>query len=256
MLISISKTDIMSLSRSPRMISFSGSSLQQTDEFKYLGSIFMQDSRHDRENGTQMQKANNTTALVSNSCHFWHAQISPWTPKPSWLTLFSCQHYFPANPDLSVPDLDSGKRPGETNHCMWDEMSVENYSYNWERHDQERDSQRNGWCNTHPPAHSAAVNQMVREPQENGCEPANLPGLLQEMLWKMSWRSTQKTEDIWCCWDPKDPWPVSHWSDMVSPWPLCAAPYNTCCCLLMRFWVLSVVVVVSSERSLLPSGQR
>ena len=53
-------TEVMSVSRKPETlnININGSNLKQVDEFKYLGSIFTEDGRLDREIETRCQKAN------------------------------------------------------------------------------------------------------------------------------------------------------------------------------------------------------
>ena len=56
--------------------------------------------------------------------------------------------------------------------------------YNQERYDQEGGSQINGWFNTHPPAHSAAVNQLFWSPHQNGGDSTRLTDLLEQMLQK------------------------------------------------------------------------
>ena len=60
MKISISKTEVMTASRNPSdlNIDINGAKLQQVKEFKYLGSIFTEDGRLEREIETRCQKAN------------------------------------------------------------------------------------------------------------------------------------------------------------------------------------------------------
>ena len=65
--ISISKTETMLVSRSPATnvsININDKPLQQVQEFKYLGSIFTEDGKLDREIETRCQKANNITFLI------------------------------------------------------------------------------------------------------------------------------------------------------------------------------------------------
>ena len=63
MKISISKTEVMTISRRPETpdVSINGSGLKKTHEFKYLGSIFSEDGRLDREIETRCQNANNVS---------------------------------------------------------------------------------------------------------------------------------------------------------------------------------------------------
>jgi hypothetical protein len=63
MRISIRKTEVMSVSRSPKPldITINGTPLKQSKEFKYLGSIFSEDGKLDREIETRVQKANNVS---------------------------------------------------------------------------------------------------------------------------------------------------------------------------------------------------
>ena len=60
MKISISKTEVMTVSRRPDKldININGSQLKQASEFKYLGSIFTENGKLDREIETRCQKAN------------------------------------------------------------------------------------------------------------------------------------------------------------------------------------------------------
>ena len=60
MRISVGKTEVMSVSRVPEQldIKINGTQLKQTSDFKYLGSIFSQDGRLDREIESRCQKAN------------------------------------------------------------------------------------------------------------------------------------------------------------------------------------------------------
>ena len=63
MKISIAKTEVMKVSRNPGQLNIviDGTQLQQTVEFKYLGSIFTQDGRMDREIESRIMKANAVT---------------------------------------------------------------------------------------------------------------------------------------------------------------------------------------------------
>ena len=63
MKISISKTETMKVSRTPGNLSISinGTPLKQVSEFKYLGSIFSEDGRLNREIETRIQKANSVS---------------------------------------------------------------------------------------------------------------------------------------------------------------------------------------------------
>jgi len=63
MKISLQKTESMVVSRSPKIadISINDTTLHQTREFKYLGSIFTEDGSMNREIETRCQKANNVT---------------------------------------------------------------------------------------------------------------------------------------------------------------------------------------------------
>ncbi|XP_076059484.1 uncharacterized protein LOC143036121 [Oratosquilla oratoria] len=63
MKISISKTETMKVSRTPSnlKISIDGTPLKQVSEFKYLGSIFTEDGRLNREIETRVQKANSVS---------------------------------------------------------------------------------------------------------------------------------------------------------------------------------------------------
>ena len=60
MKVSISKTETMAVCREPQTlgIDINGTELKQTPEFKYLGSIFAENARMDREIETRCQKAN------------------------------------------------------------------------------------------------------------------------------------------------------------------------------------------------------
>ena len=60
MKISVSKTEVMTVSRRPEKldININGTQLKQADEFKYLGSIFMENGKLDREIESRCQKAN------------------------------------------------------------------------------------------------------------------------------------------------------------------------------------------------------
>ncbi|XP_076464091.1 uncharacterized protein LOC143296164 [Babylonia areolata] len=59
MKISVSKTEVMTVSRRPEKpdISINGTQLKQASEFKYLGSIFTESGKLDREIETRCQKA-------------------------------------------------------------------------------------------------------------------------------------------------------------------------------------------------------
>ncbi|XP_076058577.1 uncharacterized protein LOC143035594 [Oratosquilla oratoria] len=63
MKISISKTETMKVSRTlgNLKISIDGTPLKQDSEFKYLGSIFTEDGRLNREIKTKVQKANSVS---------------------------------------------------------------------------------------------------------------------------------------------------------------------------------------------------
>ncbi|KAI8516720.1 hypothetical protein Bbelb_053010 [Branchiostoma belcheri] len=63
MKISIGKTEAMSVGRCPEKleITVNGQPLKQTTEFKYLGSIFTEDGKMDREIETRIQKANSVS---------------------------------------------------------------------------------------------------------------------------------------------------------------------------------------------------
>ncbi|XP_076038728.1 uncharacterized protein LOC143023941 [Oratosquilla oratoria] len=63
MKISISKIETMKVSRTPSnlKISIDGNPLKQVSEFKYLGSIFTEDGRLNREIETRVQKANSVS---------------------------------------------------------------------------------------------------------------------------------------------------------------------------------------------------
>ena len=60
MRISIEKTEVMCIGRDQKVVTteIQGKRLKQVDEFKYLGSIFTQDGKMDREIETRVQKAN------------------------------------------------------------------------------------------------------------------------------------------------------------------------------------------------------
>ncbi|XP_076451221.1 uncharacterized protein LOC143287162 [Babylonia areolata] len=60
MKISVSKTEVMTVSRRPEKldISINGTQLKQASELKYLGSIFTEIGKLDRETETRCQKAN------------------------------------------------------------------------------------------------------------------------------------------------------------------------------------------------------
>ena len=66
MKISIGKTEVMSVGRSPENldITIKGEQLKQAREFKYLGSVFTEDGKLDREIETCVQKA---TALSATN---------------------------------------------------------------------------------------------------------------------------------------------------------------------------------------------
>ena len=60
MKISTSKTEVMTVSKRPDKldININGTQLKQTNEFKYLGSMFTENGKLDREIETRCQKAN------------------------------------------------------------------------------------------------------------------------------------------------------------------------------------------------------
>lgn len=60
MRISINKTEVMTVSRTPEKleINISRVQLKQSNDFKYLGSIFTDNGKLDREIETHCQKAN------------------------------------------------------------------------------------------------------------------------------------------------------------------------------------------------------
>ncbi|XP_076438844.1 uncharacterized protein LOC143277815 [Babylonia areolata] len=68
MKISVSKTEVMTVSRRPETldISISGTQLKQASEFKYLGSIFTESGKLDREIETRCQKANAVAPLLKH----------------------------------------------------------------------------------------------------------------------------------------------------------------------------------------------
>jgi len=68
MKISITKTEVMSVSRNPGKldININGTQLKQTKEFKYLGSLFTEDGKLDREIETRCQKANTVSYQLTN----------------------------------------------------------------------------------------------------------------------------------------------------------------------------------------------
>jgi len=61
--ISIIKTEVMTVSRTPKTldITINNTALKQSKEFKYLGSIFTDDGKLDREIETRVQKANSVS---------------------------------------------------------------------------------------------------------------------------------------------------------------------------------------------------
>ena len=63
MKISTSKTETMKVSRTPGHlnININGTMLKQVSEFKYLGSVFTEDGRLNREIETRVQKANSVS---------------------------------------------------------------------------------------------------------------------------------------------------------------------------------------------------
>ncbi|KAI0231143.1 Serine/threonine-protein phosphatase 4 catalytic subunit [Lamellibrachia satsuma] len=61
MKISISQTETMEVDRTPSNLNINGTQLQQVTEFKYLGIIFTEDGRFNREVETRVQKANNVS---------------------------------------------------------------------------------------------------------------------------------------------------------------------------------------------------
>ena len=73
MKISTSKTEVMTISKRPDKldININGTQLKQSNEFKYLGSVFTENGKLDREIETRCQKAN----AVSY-------QLAPFTKTP------------------------------------------------------------------------------------------------------------------------------------------------------------------------------
>ena len=63
MKISLCKTETMKISRRPANLNITvdGTNLKQVKEFKYLGSIFTEDGKFNREIETRIQKANNVS---------------------------------------------------------------------------------------------------------------------------------------------------------------------------------------------------
>ena len=76
--ISIRKTKTMAVCREPEVleIDIKGTTLKQTKVFKYLGSLFTENGRLDREIGIFCQKAN-----VTNYPHYSSIEIFLWVRK-------------------------------------------------------------------------------------------------------------------------------------------------------------------------------
>ena len=91
MKISINKTETMTVSRTPGTlnIKINDTNLKQVKEFKYVGSIFTEDGRMNREIENRIQKANNLIYQLAPLLR--HSDI-PMETKSKTITPFSYQH--------------------------------------------------------------------------------------------------------------------------------------------------------------------
>ena len=107
MKISTSKTEVMTVSKRPDKLDINiyGIQLKHTNEFKYLGSMFTENGKPNREIEIRCQKANAVNYQLAPLLK--HTNISTSTRGETQ------QCHFPTNADIPVPDIVTNKKTRE-----------------------------------------------------------------------------------------------------------------------------------------------
>ena len=158
MKISVNKTETMKVSGTPGTlnIKINDTNLKQVKEFKYLGSIFTEDGRMNREIEIGIQKANNVSCQLAPLLK--HSDI----PVEAKSTIINS--HLPTNAHIPVPNLDYDQASGTQNYNLWNEMLEESCQQDQKRHNPQQQDQRNGRNKEHPSSYPTAEDQMVWTP--------------------------------------------------------------------------------------------
>ena len=112
MKISVTKTETMNVSRTPGTlnIKINDTNLKQVKEFKYLGSIFTDDGRMNRETKNRIQKANNGSYQLAPLLK--HSDI------PNGDKEQNHKLHLRTNTHVAVPNLDHDQASGAQNYNL------------------------------------------------------------------------------------------------------------------------------------------
>ena len=156
MKISINKTETMKVRRTPGTlnININNTNLKQVKEFKYLGSIFTEDGRMNREIENRIQKANNVSYQLAPLLK--HPDI-PMETKSKIINFISLR----PNTHIPIPNLDHDQASGAQNYNLRNGMLKESCQQDQKRPDSQHQNQRNGRNKEHPPSYATSEDQMV-----------------------------------------------------------------------------------------------
>ena len=160
MKISVNKTETMKVSRAPGSLNMkiSDTNLKQAKEFKYLGSIFTDDGRMNREywkQDTEGQQCQLPACPTTKT--FWYRNGDKGQYHKLHLRI---------NTHIPVPNLDHDQASGAQNYNLRNEMLKESCQQDQKRHDPQHQAQRNGRNKEHPSSYPTAEDQMVWTPHK------------------------------------------------------------------------------------------
>ena len=138
MKIRINRTETMKVSRTPATlnININNTNLKQVKEFKYLGSIFTEDGRMNREIENKIQKANNVS--------YQFAPLLKYSNIPMETKQQNHKLHLHINTHIPMPNLDHDQASAEQNYNLPTEMLMESCQQDQKRHDPQHPNQRNG----------------------------------------------------------------------------------------------------------------
>ena len=173
MKISTSKTEVMTVSKRPDKleIKINGTQLKQTNEFKYLGSMFTENGKLDREIETRCQKANAVSYQLAPLLK--HPSISTSTKAKLINAIFLPTLTYQCQTWSLTKDLER--------KLVTCEMKCLRKAVNKTK----RDKIRN--------AHQTTTGQVVRTHHTYAYKPTRPPGIQHQVLRLESERKTKKT---------------------------------------------------------------
>ena len=188
MRISVGKTEVMTVGRTQEQldIKVSGTQLKQATDFKYLGSVFSEDGKLDREIETRCQKAN----AVSY-------QLAPLLRHPSIPMCIKAQLIS----TVFVPTLTYQCQTWSLTKalerklvtCEMRCLSQKSCKQDQEGQDPQRGHPRDCWYHSSHTTCGTAADQMVRTPRPDAPQPASPSRLHCTLLWHQGQREATPT---------------------------------------------------------------